>query len=135
MPRPLAYQAGGQVGRKEPKFFELSALDFQLAVEVVALFAVLGKVEPGGFLFGAESQAHHLVHEEEQNKSAGDGNAPGDANASQLVKDLAPVAIDGPGGDGVPRGVLSEDGIDGRGSEEPRKDCAQRAPGAPRPVV
>ena len=92
---------GGAAGWADPADIVLTAVD-DSGIEVVSFFAVLGEVESVGFLLGRDAQADDLVDDEEQDQCADDGDAPGDGDAGELVEQLAPVAVDGAGGQRVP---------------------------------
>src|ERR1700721_1116103 len=96
-----------------------------LRVEVVPFFAVLRKIEPSLLVLGYQAQAHGFVHNKEQHQRAHDRNPPCDADAGELIQDLAPMAVDGAGGN-----ALAIDGIDDARRKDSGEQCAESASSA-----
>ena len=87
---------------------------------------MLREVEAGGFLLRRDAQADDLVDDKEQHQRAHDGDAPGNAHAGELVEQLAPVAVDGAGG----QRRLPKIGVDGAGGEEAGEQRAEGSAGS-----
>ena len=76
-------------------------------------------------MLGRDAQADDLVHDKEQDQRADDGDAPGNADAGELVEHLAPVAVDGAGGH-----ALAVDRVDDAGGKDAGEQRAEGSAGA-----